>query len=520
MSTATKRVFLQLLFGALGICLFASLSCTRGTKAGPQPRLVLLYAPCTVNKSFLEPYNPSVDYTPALARFAKSSVVFLRHQTESGQSGVAFASLFTGNQAMRHGIYRHPTKLSDDLYTIAEAFRDNGYETFFWADHPMASPELNYDQGVKPENVFWQPRKLLQTPDRHLFLKAEDPHFQSILRKLKSDPNYKVYLQTNFTVTHALYSKEHVPAFCDSYPDRCAGLTGEAFDKYWSLFTSNLFDFSLDFDQTVTALGLTPAEANNVIRFAELLYQSNIHYLDKLFGAVLEQIEANGLMDESLIVFTADHGEVMYRDNVAINWSHGFELSPEVLNVPLIIHSPRVPPGTYAQPTESIDVFPTVAGLANLQLSETDLAGVDLSAAVLGKQRPPRLVALSHTALMPTAQLKRIRKHKQKNRDQRLDWPPRKPEDMWVAARDGDIVYEIAKRNGRFESFVFDWSQDPEERNNLFDPKSSVDEEMMQRLAQYKTELVEGYAVRKAGGRGHLPSKRQNEILRSLGYAE
>jgi arylsulfatase A-like enzyme len=513
MSTATKRVFLPLLFGALGICLFASLSCTRGTKAGPQPRLVLLYAPCTVNKSFLEPYNPSVEYTPALARFAESSVVFLRHQTEAGQSGVAFASLFTGNQAMRHGIYRHPTKLSDDLYTIAEAFRDNGYETFFWADHPMASPELNYDQGVKPENVFWQPRGPLENPDRHLFLKAEDPHFQSILRKLKSDPNYKVYLQTNFTVTHALYSKDHVPAFCDSYPDRCAGLTGQAFDKYWSLFTGNLFGFSLDFDQTVTKLGLTPAEANNVIRFVELLYQSNIHYLDTLFGAVLREIEANGLMDESLIVFTADHGEVMYRDNVALNWSHGFELSPEV-------HTSRVPPGTYAQPTESIDVFPTVAGLANLQLSETDLAGVDLSAAVLGKQPPPRLVALSHTALMPTAQAETIRKHKRKNADKRSDWVPLKPEDISVEARDGDIVYQIAKRDGRFESFVFDCSKDPEERHNLFDPNDATDQAMMRRLAEYKKELVEAYALRKAGGRGHLPSKRQNEILRSLGYAD
>jgi hypothetical protein len=50
------------------------------------PRLVLLYATSTRNADPLSPYDPDDAFTPQLADFARSSVVFSRHQTESGQS--------------------------------------------------------------------------------------------------------------------------------------------------------------------------------------------------------------------------------------------------------------------------------------------------------------------------------------------------------------------------------------------------------------------------------------------------
>ena len=67
-----------------------------GATPPPDVRLVLLYAPCTVNASYLGPYDRGLSYTPHLTRFAERSLVFERHQTESGQSGIAYASLFAG----------------------------------------------------------------------------------------------------------------------------------------------------------------------------------------------------------------------------------------------------------------------------------------------------------------------------------------------------------------------------------------------------------------------------------------
>src|SRR5262245_58401633 len=82
-------------------------------RARPQgPRLLILYATCSLNRDFLSPYNPNVTYTPALQSFAERGQVFTKHQTEEGQSGIAYASLFSGSQAPRHGVYYHPSKLS------------------------------------------------------------------------------------------------------------------------------------------------------------------------------------------------------------------------------------------------------------------------------------------------------------------------------------------------------------------------------------------------------------------------
>ena len=63
---------------------------------GTQPRLVLLFAACSVNKFCLSPYNQNVSYTPAIARLASEGMVFTKHQTESGQSGTSYASIFSG----------------------------------------------------------------------------------------------------------------------------------------------------------------------------------------------------------------------------------------------------------------------------------------------------------------------------------------------------------------------------------------------------------------------------------------
>src|SRR6185295_15578310 len=131
----------------------ATVGCWKSGVDRPLPRLVVLFAPCTVNRSYLSPYNPQIRYTPNLDRFARAGVTFTKHQTEEGQSGVAYAALFSGNQAMRHGIYSHPTRLQDCAYLITEAFRDAGYDVFFWADQIIASPKLNYVQGVDPAKV-------------------------------------------------------------------------------------------------------------------------------------------------------------------------------------------------------------------------------------------------------------------------------------------------------------------------------------------------------------------------------
>lgn len=483
-----------------------------------RPRLVVLYATCTLNVDFLSPYNRHVPYTPALERFADEGVVFRRHHTESGISGVAFAALLSGNQADRHGIFSHPMRLSDDVRLIAEAYEENGYDTYFWADHPMSSPKLNYDQGVVAEHVYWDPPPQRAAGREERFLKAGDPRFQSILQRLQDDETYRAFVQTTFTVTHAFYSAEHVDEFCRFYPQECAGLTEEEFRRYSRLLGKNYLKLVLSFDQTRRELGLDDEDVRKLRLAGRIRYASNVFYLDQLFGELVEEIRRSGLLDEAMIVFTADHGEVLYRDDAPLKWTHGFTLAPEVIRIPWLLHAPGVEPRRYEGVTRSVDVFPTLAGLSGLSLEDGATMGVDLSPALRGNESPPHLLALAHTALPPKPWLARLRELPAL----RAALPSRDPSQMWVLARDGDIVYKLSRRQGAdaIEPSVYDWAHDLGEERDLYDPSDESQQEMLRRLAEYKARLVESYSRWKARAEGRVPSARQKEILRSLGYID
>ena len=221
--------------------------------------MVLLYATCTLNASYLSPYNSAVAFTPNLERFAREALVFERHETEAGMSGIAFASIFTGQQAPQHGAFRQPVRLSDDLYLISEAYADQGYETFMWGGHPNASPNLNYAQGVPSENIVEEG------------LQADHPLFVELLERLASDPSYRAVVITNFSVTHTPYSAASLDSYLSEYQPDTAGMTREELQRYVRIHQRNNIGLQWNFPDTLNRLGLEPADLDRLVLATELL---------------------------------------------------------------------------------------------------------------------------------------------------------------------------------------------------------------------------------------------------------
>jgi arylsulfatase A-like enzyme len=92
------------------------------------------------------------------------------------------------------------------------------------------------------------------------------------------------------------------------------------------------------------------------------LYDADIAFNDDQFARVMETLQDQGDLDNTLIVFTADHGEEFFDHG---GTSHGFSLYNELLNVPLIFSWP----GTLKEgevvmePMPSIDIAPTILDL-------------------------------------------------------------------------------------------------------------------------------------------------------------
>ena len=483
----------------------------RSTPASGGPRLVLLVATCTLAKNSLEPYDLRVCWTPNLAALARQGVVFERHETEAGQSGCDFAALFTGTQADRHGIYHHPTELADASTTIAEAFAAAGWETYFWFGHPMASPELHYDQGVPREHQY-----AFQTSDPHSLARADVPSEQ-LYAHLAADPSAHAYAQLNFTVTHVPYPVGRNPrpraalrALC---PSAVPDIAEDEFQELMTLAEANLRALQWDFDATVAKLGLAPERVARLAQALELAYRASVEQLDSYLGEILVNLEQHGLLEQTLFVFTADHGEALHREGLEFHWTHGLQLAPECLDVPWIVRGPGIAPGRYAGVTRSIDVFPTVAALAGVPLPRGAVDGVDLSRAVLGREPPPHLVAYSHTTTLIPSLAEESREWGRF----RIFYPRTDPELMWVRARDGERVYQLRNLDGeRFGFQVFDLARDPFELHDLAAAGDPAQSAMRAELERYKRRLVEGFA---RAGLAERAGANALERLRGLGYA-
>lgn len=517
------------LLGRIGVGLLAILgvsACDLSSDVDPgprkEPRLVLLYAPCTVSRQFLSPYEPSIRYTPHLAELASEAMVFDSHYTEAGQSGISYASLVSGGQADLHEVFRHPSKIASEPVLITEAFAASGYEPFYWNDHLFASAKLRYARGVPPKN-----RHVKKVGEESGLLEADDPAFVSILDRLTRDPNYKAFVLANPVVTHGRYSSEHLERFLEEFPEERGGLTDAEIRRYRKIYYANYFGLSWNFPGTIEAVELDPSEVETLVQVIELLYSSNVYYLDELFGAVVEAIRKHDLSNETVIAFTTDHGEVMYRETAPFAFAHGLQLAPEVLNVPWIVFAPGVgvPAGRYPGITRSTDVFPTLAGLGNVKLqADRRPPGVDLSPALRGRASPPELSAFSHTTV-----LLELIEEQMADPDTADSWaevrrryPDDDPSRMWAALVEAGRVYKRTSRDGRvFETEVYDRADDPGETRNLYDPEDPVHRDAERRLVAYRQAMIRAYeAAQASSATRRLPRRREAAALRALGYVE
>ena len=112
------------------------------------------------------------------------------------------------------------------------------------------------------------------------------------------------------------------------------------------------------------------------------LYDSEVLQADRGFAAVLEHLEASGLADETLVVFTSDHGEGLWQraplpdetyDKAnayfpLLYFDHGIMLHSEQVHVPLVFRGPGVPAGERrGEEVSLLDVVPSVLARAGFR---------------------------------------------------------------------------------------------------------------------------------------------------------
>jgi arylsulfatase A-like enzyme len=133
------------------------------------------------------------------------------------------------------------------------------------------------------------------------------------------------------------------------------------------------------------------------------LYYYLMKLVDQAIGRILEALEASGMADDTIVVFTSDHGDLLGAHGGLIQkWCNAFD---EATRVPLLMAGPGIAPGAdgVTIPTSHVDLIPTLMGLAGIDIEEASagvaahhaethpLPGRDLSGVVLGTVAAPMI---------------------------------------------------------------------------------------------------------------------------------
>lgn len=101
-------------------------------------------------------------------------------------------------------------------------------------------------------------------------------------------------------------------------------------------------------------------------------YYNDLLYMDWTISSLLDQLKESGLLDKTLVVITADHGEMLGENGGPVG--HGWAMSPELANVPLIIMDPDHP-GYRVNNTvgSQVDLMPTILDTLGIPLPQGQL---------------------------------------------------------------------------------------------------------------------------------------------------
>jgi len=149
-------------------------------------------------------------------------------------------------------------------------------------------------------------------------------------------------------------------------------------------------DPSLEAERFTRAMDSLSPEAIQVIRS---YYYGCITFLDEQIGRVMRDIEDRGLLENTIVLFTADHGDLLGDFGTFFKMNH---LNGSV-RIPLIMSGPGVQPGVQSEALVGLqDILPTLAAAAGADIGQS-VHGLDLSAHLSDGQVPVREVFYAQT---------------------------------------------------------------------------------------------------------------------------
>ena len=316
------------------------------------PRHVLLITIDTLRADRLGIYGFPRGTTPHLDRWFRDSALIESAYSTTAYTPPSIVSMLTGELPQSHGVRAFHQLAPDDLRLLPQMLPAE-YQSAAVVSNAMLARE---SIGIG-DRFDWYDDYVDEKQDgRGVYERRASRTTAAALRWLRDDrdPDRPVFLWVHYMDPHTPYTS---PA---------------------------------DWVRTYHHEGSVPIEEDRVkkmiwkrgmrdgLEFVDL-YETEIRYLDRHVGHLLEAFEAILGIEGALVVLTADHGEAMMEHE---KWfGHSYHVYDEITRVPFAVRGPGVAPGPRPGPASGIDVFPTI--LRFVGAAEADsAAGLDVRVAV------------------------------------------------------------------------------------------------------------------------------------------
>ncbi len=436
----------------------ALLLCSSACGGGGERPNVLLISIDTLRPDRLGCYGHARDTSPTLDALAAEGVLFTDVTSTSPWTLPSHASLLTGLYPSRHGVRGHTSKLKQSVPTLAGALADAGYQTLAIVNSHNLSKRYGLDSGF--ETFVYVPEY-----EQDGAIPNRGPTVVRRARRLldkRGERPFFLFLHFYDAHTDFTPAPEYRRRFVRPYEGFVDGSTQQLIDLRARNVQLEQGDIRHLFD----------------------LYDAEIRQLDDVLGGFMGFLDDEGLLDDTLVVVTSDHGEEFMEHG---SYLHGRTHYEEVIRIPLLLRGPGLPAGLRVKTRASlVDIAPTILSLAGVEAPK--VSGIDLTPflAAHGAPEPDRLLF--------------------SEADHNNDQPDIR---SMVRAPRHKLLFDRALERAQ----LFDLEADPGETHDLSASDAQLAELLMAELLRFLSNSTQGEDI-------GAPSEEILERLEQLGYGE
>lgn len=309
--------------------------------------------------------------TPNLDRLASVSV-----NLKNAISGMPVctpfrASLMTGQYPLTHGLFMNDILLDTSKTTIAKVYRKHGYHTGFigkW--HIDGNGRSSYIPEERRQGFeYWKALECTHNYNRSAYYSGNS---ETKLFWEGYDAMAQAEDASKYIAEHAKNDNPFLLMVSMGTPHEPYHTAPEAFRKMYE-------------ERDIKVNENVPVEIREKVRNDLSGYYAHITATDQAIGKIWKSVKDAGIEENTIIVFTADHGDLLGAHG---SWKKQ-QPYEESIRVPFLVHYPdlfgnasKVSPVLINSP----DIMPTLLGLSNIEVPKS-VEGIDYSEVLKGNRK-------------------------------------------------------------------------------------------------------------------------------------